>query len=468
MFEVSDISTLFDSLAQKLSTEFGSVWFYYQLAIIIVLLLISRAAGDAMSRRVRVGERTMGWPLALRVAARAAILNIGTALLVVLLALTRFVMVSLTWPSRSYLIGVALSLASVWLLIRIIAGTVRSTFVVRAAALIAWVTVALHIVGFLEPTLDILDSVALTVGKVRLSPLLVIKAALLLALMLWIANVLSNFVQMRTDRIGDLTPSARVLLNKLLRLAIFVLAVLIAMSAVGIDLSVLAFFSGAIGLGLGFGLQKVVGNFVSGIILLADKSIKPGDLITIGDNFGRVSTMTTRYTSLAAPDGREFLIPNESLITQQVTNWTYNDTRTALNVAFGTSYAADPRIVRDLAIATLSKVPRVLSSKPPVCLLTAFAESSINFSVYFWIEDPERGLGNIRSDVMFALWYAFKEAGIDIPHTFHDPPPPPPSAPPQDKPAREDTASSGAETEGETPAREAERPDEDDGAPRRS
>lgn len=421
MFEVSNIGTLLQALSQRIGAEFTSAWFYYQIALIVALGLIANGIGTIIVRRLNVVERTMGWPAALRLLARAFTSNIGVAVFIILLFAAREIMVTVTWPSRSYLLAVGLSLASVWLLIRLIAGTVRSTFIVRFIALFAWVAVALHILGVFGTTLELLDSVALTAGKIRISPLLVIKSALLLAVLLWVANVFSKFLELHTERIGELTPSARVLINKLVRLTAFVLAVLIAMSAVGIDLSALAFFSGAVGLGLGFGLQKVVGNFVSGVILLADKSIKPGDLITVGQNYGRVSVMNTRHISLASPDGREFLIPNEDLITQQVTNYTYSDTRTALNVTFGVSYDSDPNQVRDVVMETLTKIPRVISeAKPPICMLQEFGASSIDFSVYFWIEDPDQGLGNVRSEVMFALWYAFKDAGIQIPYPIRE------------------------------------------------
>jgi len=420
MLEVTDINALLQTLLQHVRSELASPWFYYQLALIVGLGLISRGLGAMLGKLADVDGRMAGWPTVLRLAMRALTANIGVAIFIILLFAARLTMVALTWPSRSYLVNVALSLAYVWFLIRLIASTVRSTFIVRLVALLAWIAVALHLVGLFDTSVELLDSVAISVGQVRISPLLVIKSALILAALLWIANIISNFLELHTARIAELTPSARVLLNKLVRLAAYTLAILVAMSAVGIDLTALAFFSGAIGVGLGFGLQKIVGNFVSGVILLADKSIKPGDFITVGENYGRVAVMNTRYISLAAPDGREFLIPNEDLITQQVTNYTYSDTRTALNVTFGVSYEADPKQVRELVVETLKNVPRVLSVKPPVCLFTAFGESSLDFTVYFWIEDPDQGLGNVRSEVMFALWYAFKQAGIDIPFPIRD------------------------------------------------
>ena len=195
---------------------------------------------------------------------------------------------------------------------------------------------------------------------------------------------------------------------------------MIVLSSVGIDLSALTIFGGAIGVGLGFGLQKIVANFISGIILLVDKSVKPGDLVTIGDNFGRVSTMNVRYITVAAGDGREFLIPNEDLVTQKVVNWTYRDRNTLVEVKFGTNYDADPKVVCALACEIAAKTPRVTDVHKPACVLTEFAEYGMRFSLTFWITDPEAGMGNVRSDVMMALWDAFKRADIRVPYPVRD------------------------------------------------
>jgi small-conductance mechanosensitive channel len=185
----------------------------------------------------------------------------------------------------------------------------------------------------------------------------------------------------------------------MIRLALMVFAVAVVMSAVGINLSALAIFSGAAGVGIGFGLQKIVANFISGIILLADKSVKPGDLVTIGDSTGRISAMKTRYISVAAGDGREFLIPNEDLVTQKVVNWTYTDKNTLVKVNFGTNYDADPRLVCKLALEVAAATPRAIKGKPPNCLLVEFAEAGMKFSLTFWIADPD-GMDKERGDAV--------------------------------------------------------------------
>jgi small-conductance mechanosensitive channel len=241
----------------------------------------------------------------------------------------------------------------------------------------------------------------------------------LLIVALWLSNIASNFVESRITQSGDLTPSIQVLLVKMIRLALMIFAVAVVMGAVGINLSALAIFSGAAGVGIGFGLQKIVANFISGIILLADKSVKPGDLVTIGDSSGRISAMKTRYISVAAGDGREFLIPNEDLVTQKVTNWTYTDKNTLVKVIFGTNYDADPRLVCKLAVEVAATAPRAIKGKPPTCILTEFAEAGMKFSLTFWIADPD-GMDNVKSEVMLTLWDVFKRENIRVPYPVRE------------------------------------------------
>jgi small-conductance mechanosensitive channel len=305
------------------------------------------------------------------------------------------------------------------LIIRLVTSVIRNPFIVRLVSLSAWLVAALSIIGELNPAIDALDSVSIVLGGLRLTPLLLIKFGVLLVVALWLSNIASNFAESRITQSSDLTPSIQVLLVKIIRLTLMIIAVAMVMSAVGINLSALAIFSGAAGVGIGFGLQKIVANFISGIILLADKSVKPGDLVTIGDSSGRISAMKTRYISVAAGDGREFLIPNEDLVTQKVTNWTYTDKNTLVKVNFGTNYDADPRLVCKLAIEIAAAAPRALKDKPPNCILVEFAEAGMKFSLTFWISDPD-GMDNVKSDVMLSLWETFKREGIRVPYPVRE------------------------------------------------
>ena len=265
-----------------------------------------------------------------------------------------------------------------------------------------------------------LDSFAIVIGGLRVTPLLVLKTSVLLMLTLWVANAASDFLDRRVRSTADLTPSIQVLIGKLIRLLLITFAIIIVLSTVGIDFSALAFFSGAVGVGLGFGLQKIISNLVSGIILLADKSIKPGDVISVGENFGWVDSMGARYTSIVTRDGREFLIPNEDFVTQRVINWSYSNDEVRLDVPFGVSYASDPHKVCALAVDAAKSVARVLVSPQPVCHLKAFGELSLNFILRFWIRDPVDGITNVSGKVLLALWDAFKREGIEIPYPVRE------------------------------------------------
>jgi small-conductance mechanosensitive channel len=363
----------------------------------------------------------MRWPVPLRRLARVMVGSASTVVFAILVIAARVTMYHSTWPSRSYLLAVSAKLALAWLVIRIVTSVIRNEFIVKLVSLSAWFIAALSVIGQLGPTLDLLDSdqVSVILGGLRLTPLVLIKLGALLIVALWLTNIASNFIESRINRSADLTPSIQVLLVKMIRMGLMTVAVIVALSAVGINLSALAVFSGAVGVGIGIGLQKIVANFISGIILLADKSVKPGDLVTIGDSSGRISAMKTRYISVAAGDGREFLIPNEDLVTQKVVNWTYTDKNTLVKVLFSANYDADPRLVCKLAIEIAAAAPRAIKGKPPNCILTEFAEAGMKFSLTFWIADPD-GMDNVKSDVMLALWDAFKREGIRVPYPVRE------------------------------------------------
>jgi small-conductance mechanosensitive channel len=415
----NEITEFLLAAARSLGAEVTSPWFYLQLGLMLVAGGIAVAAGAMVRVRVDITNVAMRWPVPLRRSLRVLLDSAPTAVFAAMMMLARVIMLSSTWPSRSYLLAVAANLAFAWLIIRLVTSVIRNAFIVRLVSLSAWTIAALSILGQLQPAIEILDSASVVLGDLRLTPLLLLKLGALLLLTLWLTKIASNFAEARINRSTDLTPSIQVLLVKMIRMGLMVIAVTIALSAVGINLSALAVFSGAVGVGIGIGLQKIVANFISGIILLADKSVKPGDLVTIGDSSGRISAMNTRYISIAAGDGREFLIPNEDLVTKPVVNWTYSDKNTLVKVGFGTNYDADPRLVCKLASEIAAAAPRGIKSKPPNCILVEFTEHGMKFSLTFWIADPD-GMENVKSEVMMSLWDAFKREGIKVPYPVRE------------------------------------------------
>jgi small-conductance mechanosensitive channel len=395
-------------------------WFLYQIAIVVVLFLVAKF----MARRVEPllenrARQIRGHPGLLRVIV-ALLRRTDWILFAVLLLAALTLLRSITWPSRSHFISVVLSLSLAWLCASVLSRIIRNRLVARTLGWLTWIYAALVILGINDEASAFLDSLALPLGEIRLSALTMLKAVLLLIATIWLAVVVGNYFDERVQRSEELTPSIRVLIGKVAKFGLVLVAGAIALSSVGVDLTALTVFSGAVGVGLGFGLQKVVSNFISGVIILLDKSIKPGDTISLEGTFGWIRELRARFVSVVTRDGREYLIPNEDFITQRVINWSFSDKLVRLDVNFGVSYDADPHKVSQLAIEAAMSVARVEANRRPVCWLTDFGESSMDFVLRFWIHDPQQGLTNVRGKVLLALWDTFKENGISIPYPHRE------------------------------------------------
>ena len=270
-----------------------------------------------------------------------------------------------------------------------------------------------------------LDSWALTLGSFRVSvwDLLVIAAILVFCLLL--GKIGSSWARRAVRRSKRLDSTQELLAEKLLTIAIWAAAFFLAVDLLGIDLTALAVFSGAFGLAIGFGLQKTIGNLIAGIILLMDKSIKPGDVIAIADQagqstFGQIRKIGVRAVSLVTRDQKEYLIPNENLMINQVENWSYSSKNVRVQVPVGVSYQADMELSETLMLEAARSCQRVLASPPPVVWMKAFGENAVQFSVQCWIQDPEEGVGNVQSAVLKQVWVLFKEHGIELPYPQRD------------------------------------------------
>lgn len=411
-----ELQAAFDWILQNVT----NLWTLLQIVLLALLfglsVVIARRLRPLLVKRV---ERAKVPPRFLALA-RALPKVLTPLIYLLLLWLAIAVVQQSTWPSRSYLLGVVASLLTAWVVIRLVTTFVRNPALAKALAFCAWTIAALNITDLLDPTVALLDSLAVTFGDLRISLLTVVKGMLTLALLLWAASTLSRFLERRINQVPDLTPSVQVLFGKLLKITLITLAVVIALNSVGIDLTALALFSGAIGVGIGFGLQKVVSNLISGVILLLDKSIKPGDVIEMEETFGWISSLGARYVSVVTRDGKEYLIPNEDLITQRVVNWSFSDELVRMEITFGVAYGCDPHEVRRIAREAAAKPKRVAESTPPVCHLAGFGDSSLDFVLRFWILDPQGGVANIKGEVLLAVWDAFKEHGIEIPYPHRE------------------------------------------------
>ncbi len=318
---------------------------------------------------------------------------------------------------RIDLLGAVANLLAAWIIIKLALQFIGNSFIRNAFAVSIWTTAALRILGFLPATIKMLENADLDLGNYHLTALSVVKGAFALCFLLYGAIFISSLAERQIRLSKSLSPSSKVLVSKLVRGFLVVVALLLGVMFAGIDLSLLAVFSGGIGLGIGFGLQRVISNLLSGMMLLLDESVKPGDIIEMQDGaFGWVEKMGARYTEIVTHDFKSYLIPNENFITQQVVNWSHGNTLIRLDVDFGVHYDSDPRKVKALARDAAAKLPRIVLDPPPICHLVQFGDSAINFKLRFWISDAENDVADIRSQALLALWDAFKANGVKIPY----------------------------------------------------
>ncbi|WP_300541177.1 mechanosensitive ion channel domain-containing protein [Maricaulis sp.] len=368
---------------------------------------------EALTReRIKTG-------LARRLLSAAIALATPLALLAVL-AVIRIILGSLDRPI--HLVDAAMSLMTAWLVIRAVTLIIRSRFWSKVAFYIAWPVAALDVFGLLDDVVNQLQALAIPLGEteagepVDLSLFDILRTLIYFGVLFWAASFAGRAINAQLERADEISPALRALIAKVLGFVLPVVALLIALQLTGFNLATLAIFSGAVGIGVGLGLQKTVANFAAGFTLLADKSIKPGDALEVDGTFGWVTGMQSRYVSMRTRDGTEHLIPNEHFIANGVINWSKSDRVVRQHAPFGVSYGTvDMEKVQQLAIAAAQTVDRVVPDKTPVCNLMEFGDSSVNFDLRFWISDPQNGLSNVRSDVYMAIWKSFHENGIEFP-----------------------------------------------------
>ncbi|MCP5536539.1 MAG: mechanosensitive ion channel [Akkermansiaceae bacterium] len=279
---------------------------------------------------------------------------------------------------------------------------------------------ALHLFGWLVPLSEALQSISLPLGSIEINLWAIVSAIAALFLLLWLAGLSTRFIDAIIKPRSDIPPSIKVLVGKATRFFIYIAAIVGALKIGGVPLGGLAIFSGALGLGIGFGLQKVISNLVSGVIILLDKSIKPGDVIEIEGTFGWINSIRTRYISVITRDRKEILIPNEDFVTHKVVNWSFTDRVVRVRADVGVSYDTDVVEAIRICAEAASEIPRVLKDPAPSCLLIGFGDSSIDLQVRFWIDDAPQGVSNVRSEVLLAVWRAFRDNGIEIPFPQRD------------------------------------------------
>ena len=314
----------------------------------------------------------------------------------------------------------AFNVSVAWIAYRMVGIFTSNRTWLRSIAVVLFGLAALQSFGILSVTIELLEMISFQFGERKISVLDLMNGIGILLALLWGSSFLGGAGEKKIKQLPHVPPSLQVLLAKVFRTILVVMSFAIALSTIGLDLSSFAILGGAIGVGIGFGLQKVVSNLVSGLILLIDRSIKPGDVIEIEGTYGWINSLRARYASVITRDGKEHLIPNEDLITNRVINWSFSDRNVRVRVPVGISYDANPRDAIKLCLDSANASARTLQNPEPKCLVTGFGENSIDLELRFWIDDPSNGVGNIRSEVLLGIWDRFKENGVNIPFPQRD------------------------------------------------
>lgn len=412
MFDVA-----LSGLAAQLVRDWNHPHLLWQSLILLVILgvaklaergLINRHVADSERRAVQFGHsglKRLVFPL-------------------VALALTLLARLLLSPLLQTKLFSLAVPLLSSMAIIRFVFFVLRVTFrsslwmknFERIFATVVWCIVALHITGYLPEVIDLLEAISFSVGKQRLNLWLILQGLLLVAASLLLSLWLGGVIDARLGRANELDGNLKVAFSRLAQALLLLLAVMISLPAVGIDLTALSVFGGALGVGLGFGLQKIASNYVSGFIILLERSIRIGNIIAVGSEKGKVAKITTRYTVLRAGNGVEALIPNEALVSSTVQNETYSDSsvRHALQVQVG--YQDDPEQVIALLEKLAAAQPEISVSPAPKAFFMSFADSGINFELLYWLDSPDINGQQVRSSLNASIWKSFSEAGFSFPY----------------------------------------------------
>lgn len=396
---------------------------WWQFAVILPALAASWLAQSRLRRWLGLEEGGVGLRY---VALRSAMRIVWPLSLLFFVLIGREVLKALAYPHL--LLDLAVPLLLSLALIRILVYMLRKGFapgpLLKAGENIVvtgiWLVVGLHLVGWLPAVREALDVLAIHVGQSRISLLAALEITILIGLAIIIAVWLSGLIERQVHNLRYFSAAMQVGLAKFAKFLLITIALLVALNLVGIDLTAFAVFGGALGVGLGFGLQRIASNFISGFILIMDRSVKPGDVITVGDKFGWVEELRARYIVVRNRDGVDTLIPNETLITNPVINWSYADRNVRLKIPVQISYDDDPEQAMALMLEAARVSPRVLTDPPPAVRLLKFADSGLELELRIWIGDPEMGPNSVRSAINLEIWRKFKQAGVTIPYPQRD------------------------------------------------
>lgn len=401
------------NLLANLWSDLQNVAFLWQVAAAGASLLLAWLAGKVLHPRIASMESSP----AVGRDAMAAIQFPIVALLLILM--TRAVM-----GGSQTLLDLMVALLTAAIIIRLVVVMLRQVFapsgwrdtLIRFIATAVWIGFALYVAGLLPGLLKFLDGLGFAVGKQRISLLLIMQAVLSVLATLLIALWLGRFIEVRAMAAADFDINLRVMISKLAQALLVLIAILITLPAVGIDLTVLSVFGGALGVGLGFGLQKIASNYISGFIILMDRSVSPGDLVTIDQHTGTLIKMTARYVVVRSLNGVEAIIPNDTLITSTVVNHCYTDKRVRQSIPLQVGYECDLEHAMRILVEAAQRQTRVLADPAPNALITKFGDNGVDLELGFWVDDPQAGTAVLRSDLHLDIWREFGKHQIEIPY----------------------------------------------------
>ncbi len=407
-----------DNLLTRLIADSQDIVLLWQLGVLAVCALAAWAV-------MRLAKPYLEKPDSLWSAGRAGIRRVGFPLVMLLVLLPGREIADL-WLTSTHLLDLAMPLLLALMAVRLVIYALRYVFGPqeslklweRTVAWLIWGAFALHITGLLPRIHASMEALSFQSGSHRFSLWLLVQAAVVIVVAIIVALMLARLVERRLMGFEQMNLSLRMALSKAARTVLLILAVLVTLPAVGIDITVLSVFGGALGVGIGFGLQKVASNYISGFIILLDRSVRIGDLVTVDSKYGQVSQINTRYTLLRSLDGTESIVPNETLITQTVVNHSLSKPNVRVALPIQVSYDTDLEQAEALMLEAAHDQKRVVFDDPdnlPRVFLKEFADNGIVLELAVWIRDPSEGQNNLRSDVNWAIWRRFKAAGIDIP-----------------------------------------------------
>jgi small-conductance mechanosensitive channel len=407
----SEIKLIWQEVIADITTPAAS----WQIAAIITAVLIAWGINGIL--RAYVMRNAPGnWKLTIGSINR--VLFPLSTLLIVLIAkaiLANWQHTSLLHLASTLLIAMAAIRLAVYAIRYIISpGGVLKTLENTLSAVI-WTVLALHLSGFLPEILIVLRTIEFTIGKTTVNLLIVLQALLTIFATIFVALWCSRMIENKLMLAGNINMNMRVVLSKVLRIFLLFIAILIGLSAVGLDLTLLSVFGGALGVGLGFGLQRIASNYVSGFILLLDKSMQIGDIVTVDTHYGTITDLRTRYLVLKKLDGTQVIVPNELLIINPVINHSFTDRNMRVLLDLQVAYQSDLELVLKLMLEAAADNARVLVTPEPAATIKAFGDSGVDVTLSVWIADPENGQLSLKSELFLALWQMFKANNISIP-----------------------------------------------------